>query len=369
MKVSILTNMVAPYRVSLFKKIANEKEIEWLRVLTCVEKEKDRSWTVEKTFAYHEKRLNGFSINIKKGDDLRILHFRLGVISELLFNRPDKLIVGDASWTAFIGVTTCFLLGIPFIIWNEITLSSKVSNGVMSYLRRFMYKKASSYIASCSSSKAFLINLGCDSNKIVIANNSVDNEYYIKWRDQLSPQRSILRKSLDLENSTHVFLFVGKLISRKRIVETIEILSKISIQSDIHFLVVGTGPLEKKLRAMVSESKTLKVNFLGHLGPEDLCKMYVICDSVILLSSDEPWGMVVNEAMLFSKNLILTSSVGASEILKNNVSEIVCDDLHNAERIIIETINYSSKICKVSESEKIITSADMAEIFLKELKK
>jgi hypothetical protein len=79
MHLSLLTNMVAPYRTPLFKALAVDSRIHSLRVLTCVEREVDRQWQVESDSRYIVKVLAGFTLNLNRGQDsMRIIHLRLG---------------------------------------------------------------------------------------------------------------------------------------------------------------------------------------------------------------------------------------------------------------------------------------------------
>ena len=147
--VSLLTNMVPPYRETLFAAIAASRSVEKLRILICTEREVDRQWAVPAPTAYIQKRLAGFTLNLRRGSDgRRIMHFRFGILWELVRHRPDILIIGDASWTSYLGAAACRIYGIPYIVWNEITTSSRVSRGLPSALRGLMYRRASGFVAS-----------------------------------------------------------------------------------------------------------------------------------------------------------------------------------------------------------------------------
>ncbi|ASG00939.1 hypothetical protein CEG15_12435 [Vibrio anguillarum] len=312
LKISLLTNMVTPYRVPFFKEMASDKNITRFRVLTCVDKECDREWLVNKEQDYKVKRLFGITLNLKSGKDARrIMHFRFGILWELISHRPDKLIIGDASWTSFIAVFACQLLRIPYVVWNEITTTSKVSQGIVAKLRNYMYKHASHLIASCKMAQDYLRQCGVDQSKISIVNNAVDNELFLTHKVELEPQREAIRTRLGIDPDAFCFIYVGQLISRKRVLETLELLAKASQQKKLHFIVAGTGPLEQDMRKKAFELGFSDINFCGFVQDKSLSELYVAADSLILLSEDEPWGMVVNEAIIFDCNFIVSSSVAA----------------------------------------------------------
>lgn len=313
MKISLLTNMVTPYRVPFFKAMALDKQVKNFRVLTCVERERDRDWSIDNANDYKLKRLLGITLNFKVGKDARrIMHFRFGILWELLKHRPDKLIIGDASWTSFIAVFACKLLCIPYVVWNEITTTSKVSQGAVAKLRHYMYKNSSHIIASCQMAKEYLFQCGIDHDKISIVNNAVNNELFLKYKSELQPLRSQLRADLGIAKDAQCFLYVGQLISRKRVIETLKLLIKVNKYKKIHFIVAGTGPLEDEMKKIATEKCFTNITFCGFVQDKSLSEVYVACDSLILLSEDEPWGMVVNEALIFDCSVFATIEVAAA---------------------------------------------------------
>ena len=313
--------MVAPYRVPFFKELAADPRVILLRVLTCVEREIDRQWQVETSADYIVKVLPGITLNLKKNNDaLRILHFRFGIFWELLLYRPDTLVIGDASWTSFIAVLACKMFGIPYVVWNEITTTSKVSKGMVARLRRWMFRGADQLIASCGMARDFLIQNDVKSEKIHIVLNAVDNDYFLEQRIKWEPKRTELRAELNIAEDAFCFIYVGQLISRKRVIETVELLSKVAQKTSIHLLVVGSGPLENSMRYTAEINGLDAITFCGFAETERLSQLYVASDSLILLSEDEHWGIVINEVILFGKGYITTDSVAAGYELARNIT-------------------------------------------------
>lgn len=338
-KLSILTNMVAPYRVPFFRELAANNKISRLRILTCVERESDRQWSVDNADTYQVKSLAGLTINLKRGSDaIRILHFRFGIFWDLLRHRPDCLIIGDASWTSYLAVLACKFLFIRYFVWNEITTTSRVSKGFVSSLRRWMYRGADKLIASCQMAKEYLLQNGVSSDKVHIVLNAVDNDFFLAQRKQWEPQRAELRAELGIKDDAFCFIYVGQLISRKRVLETIELLAKISVDMPIHLIVVGSGPLESDMLLNAQKLGFDETTFCGFAKPERLSQLYVASDALILLSEDEPWGMVVNESLLFQRPFFVTNSVASAfefNLLNSKAGIIVDFDKEN----ILEKLN------------------------------
>ena len=337
--------MVAPYRVPFFKELAADPRIRLLRVLTCVEREMDRQWQVEIASDYVVKVLPGITLNFKRSDDaFRILHFRFGIFLELLIHRPNTLVIGDASWTSFLAVLVCKIYGIRYVVWNEITTTSKVSKGVVARLRRWMFRGADKLIASCGMAKDFLIQNDVKSEKIQIVLNAVDNDYFQEQNKKWAPKRKELRAELGIAEDAFCFIYVGQLISRKRVIETVELLSKVAQKTSIHLLVVGSGPLENSMRAIAELNGFNSITFMGYADSDRLSQFYVASDSLILLSEDEPWGMVVNEAAIFGLKIVSSRNVASSiEYSKiNQDSVIFIDDNNLNPHFILESVRKKS---------------------------
>lgn len=305
--------MVAPYRVPMFENLAARDCITELRILTCVDRELDREWQVPTGSGYAVKKLWGLTKDFKKSDGAhRILHLKFGIFWELLRHRPERLIIGDASWTSYLAAITCISFRIPYVVWNEITTSSKVRKGVLSKLRLLIYRYSDSCIASCQMARDFLLDHGCSDKKIVIANNCVDNQDFLSVKRKFEPHRQSIRDALQIPDNALALIFVGQLIPRKRVEETLDACAVVNSRREVHLLIVGSGPLEHYLKAKAKRLGYNWVHFLGFADRERLAQLYVASDAAVLLSDDEPWGMVINEAMLFGKPFLASKDVAAA---------------------------------------------------------
>lgn len=311
--VALVTNMATPYRAPFYEALAAHSHVNSLCVYTCVAREYDRQWDVRKAKGYQIKKLWGVTLNLARGVDAsRILHFRFGIFWQLFRKRPSIVIIGDASWTSFLTVAACLVLGIKYVVWNEITTSSKINNGLVHKLRIWMYCHSNHIVAACTLAKNYLLSNGVHESRITIINNAVDNDYFLAQRSKKEYLRSSFRSGLGVMPASYCYIYVGQLISRKRVVETVEYVAAQAQEKSCHLLVVGSGPLEHAMRVKAKDLGLRNITFCGYANQERLCELYVASDCLILLSEDEPWGMVVNEALLFGKPFVATEHVGAA---------------------------------------------------------
>jgi glycosyltransferase involved in cell wall biosynthesis len=111
--------------------------------------------------------------------------------------------------------------------------------------------------------------------------------------------------------NTFNFLFVGRLIEHKNIKMLIKAFETISSKySFAQLLIAGEGPLSEELKRENNHNKNIK--FLGAKFDNDLIEVYKNGHVLVLPSSYEPWGLVVNEALSAGLPVIVSDKVGAA---------------------------------------------------------
>jgi len=103
-------------------------------------------------------------------------------------------------------------------------------------------------------------------------------------------------------------LYVGRLSPEKNLEALIRLFAGFP---DYHLTLIGQGPLEKKLQAILPANVTL----VGHVPNEALGAWYQSHDIFILPSLKEPWGLVVEEALYYGLPVIASEQVGAKELV------------------------------------------------------
>lgn len=152
-----------------------------------------------------------------------------------------------------------------------------------------------------------------DASKITTIGNPVDNDWYLNRHRELQPVRGELRVRLGLPGLA--VLYVGRLSAEKDVKVLIKAFSQLRATCpDAHLLLAGDGPEEQPLRLLASELGG-DVRFLGFTERDKLSELFEACDVLVLPSKSEPWGLVVNEAMLFEKPVIVSDHIGAAPCL------------------------------------------------------
>jgi glycosyltransferase involved in cell wall biosynthesis len=116
------------------------------------------------------------------------------------------------------------------------------------------------------------------------------------------------RERLGLDQDRPCLLYVGRLHEGKGVQYLIEALKYIHEENpDLKLVLVGDGPHKEKFRVM-SESLEIgeSVKFTGWVKPEELLLYYSAADIFVFPSLDEPWGVVILEALACQKPVIAT---------------------------------------------------------------
>ena len=145
-------------------------------------------------------------------------------------------------------------------------------------------------------------------DKTKISWNSVDI-------DKFSPKEDdSFKKEFNLEDKP-IVLFVGNLIKRKNVDSLLE--AKKIAHSDYYLVIVGDGPLSKKLKKKVDEENIRDVIFTG--ARKDVENIIPCCDFLILPSFSESFGLVLIEALACGKPVIGSDVGGITEIINDDV--------------------------------------------------
>jgi len=148
------------------------------------------------------------------------------------------------------------------------------------------------------------------SDKINVIPNGIDSSKFDKYKKDLEFRRQFA------QDKEKIIFFVGRMVAQKGVHILIDAMPKIiRYYPDIKFVLVGTGPQLEEFRLRASQFAH-KVIFTGHIGDEDLIRLYKCIDVAVFPSLYEPFGIVALEAMA-SEVPVVTSDVGGL----NNIIE------------------------------------------------
>jgi glycosyltransferase involved in cell wall biosynthesis len=157
---------------------------------------------------------------------------------------------------------------------------------------------------------------------------AVDNDYFRDCAVQASPNREILRSTLNLKPGLPIFLFASKLQTRKRCIDLIEAFLRLApargVEPPAYLLIAGDGIERLSIEQRIRESGFTNIRMLGFQNQSELPRLFDLSDVFILPSIHEPWGLIVNEAMNAACSIVVSDEVGcAPDLIEDGVNGFV----------------------------------------------
>lgn len=236
------------------------------------------------------------------------------------FYSNAQLIHSNFVGTGLLALISKFLFKIPFILTlhgfpeprSESKYIDKIKYSIEKNLMNFVGSRASAIVVVSNFEKNLLLsNFGLNSKVIYHGIERSSIEIFDKKQ---------VKKEIGYKETDFIILFVGKLIQNKDPLTLLESISNISNRyENLKLIIVGTGKLEEKIRCKVKKLNLLDhVEIFRYIEKEYLNKCYNAADLFVLPSVNEPFGIVLLEAMAFGCPIIASNSGACPEVIANS---------------------------------------------------
>jgi glycosyltransferase involved in cell wall biosynthesis len=164
-------------------------------------------------------------------------------------------------------------------------------------------------IVPSSGGVALMRSLGLPDNRIALTPYVVDN---VRWKQAAARiDRTAVRARWGIPAGAAVVAFSAKLQPWKRPLDVLRAFVRAGV-SGSYLLFAGEGPLRGEIeREIAALGARDHVRLLGFVNQSVLPEVYRAADVLVLPSQYEPFGVVVNEAMLCGCVPVVTDRVGA----------------------------------------------------------
>lgn len=203
--------------------------------------------------------------------------------------------------------------GVRVIMQNESTAADHPRGGWKEQVKRGVLGLYDGFFCFGNQSADYLIQLGVSPEKILLRKNAVDNNAIRAAYDRALPTRVEQQRALGLRPNN--FVFVGRLLALKNLPVLLRSFADARSQSpnapDWGLLLLGDGPEEKGLQQKILQ-----------LGLSDVVKILpgrpwfrvpgvlALSNVLVLPSTSETWGLVVNEAMVCGLPVLVSDRCG-----------------------------------------------------------
>ena len=290
-RVVLLTNFIPPYRLPLYKAIA--QRVEEFEVLISTPMEPNRSWqpnweglnvTVQKNLTLQRtwRHPHGFSEPL-------YVHIPYDTIWLLSQKQPDVIISGEMGFrTLQSALYHKFNSQSKLILWATVSEYSEQGRGKLrERLRRWLVPQADAVVVNGQSGARYVSQFGITDEQIFPAPYTTD----------ISPFLSVpLARDID---QAYRLLYVGQLVERKGIEGFLSALVRWGVghpDRKVEFWLVGDGTLRSTLEQF-SVPANLSLRFLGNVPYNELAQVYAQAGIFVFPTLADEWGLVANEAM------------------------------------------------------------------------
>lgn len=247
------------------------------------------------------------------------------------------------------------LCGKRLAVFCDSTIYDRKQGVIKNMLKRFFFSRMTAVLVYGKRSAEYVFSFGVSREKIFSSCSAAAKpSIEIELADVLHGDR---------EGA----LYVGRLAEEKGLRLLLIAWQMLFLEGDFNMKlrIVGSGPLEVDLKELAS---TLRIDhlvtFTGPLSGLALAQEYLQAKFLVLPSTSEPWGLVVNEAFYYGCPALVSSICGCVPELINNKTGFVfsvsnVEDLAAKirEAFSCRTNEYSRSCRELIESHSVESAA------------
>lgn len=262
-------------------------------------------------------------------------------------------------WFALLGAKT---RGIPMLFGTDASSivpreAKRWKRAIKLYGKRFVWRGifglADQILTPSTTGAEMMESLGFPRERIAMTPYTVDNDW---WSAQAARvDREETRKSWGVGPGEKVVLFSAKLQPWKRPGDLLEAVARTEIPG-LRLIFAGDGALrgelEERAKALKIEDR---VKFLGFVNQTKLPAVYASADLMVLPSEYEPFGVVVNEAMLCRCPVLASDRVGAvRDLIEDGRTGYVyaCGDIGELAKAMSRIFSQPEKLAEVAREAR-----------------
>jgi glycosyltransferase involved in cell wall biosynthesis len=220
-------------------------------------------------------------------------------------------------WQAAFGAA---MRAVPYLmraetpVYRDVARRRSASGRLRDVVVRRLLRNASGALTLGQANERFYRELGVPEETMFRMPYFVDNDSVAECARRGRADREALRDRLGVPRTATLIVSVGKLMPRKRPLDLVRALAMLA--GDVHLVWIGSGEMEGAVRA---EAESLgvedRVHVLGFQPAPDTWTVLGGCDVFALASEREPWGLVINEAVVAGLPAVVSDQCGAAEDL------------------------------------------------------
>lgn len=239
-----------------------------------------------------------------------------GIIKEIITNRYDAIWVhGYSTLTNWFCFLSAWLVNIHIMLRGESHLLNYRPGWkrvIKKIILPLFFNRINCFLTIGTLNAEYYRHYGVSERKMFLTPYSVNNEFFSRKYKELQGRQNELKGKNGIVPERPLILYAAKMIPRKRAMDLLKAYELMQNKIKAALVFVGDGEERGNLELYTKEHKLENVYFVGFKNHTELPEFFSIGDVFVLPSTDEPWGMVINDAMNYSLPIITTDMVGAA---------------------------------------------------------
>lgn len=267
--------------------------------------------------------------------------------------KPDAvLVMGWNLYSYWQAIVACKIYKVPILVRGDSRLGTprtRVKRILKEVSHRALVKLFDRCLYVGKESKDYFRHYGVTQDKLFFSPHAVDNDWF--WGHARYLDKRTIRREYGVGENARVILFVGKLVENKRPLDLLYAVRDIG--ENIEVVYAGAGAQQKEI---IEQSRGIKVkiHMLGFRNQTEMPSLYRLADVLVLPSSSETWGLVVNEALACGIPAIVSDGAGCvPDLIQNGLTGLSypVGNVRALQQAILDIVNNAGEI-KYSNSAR-----------------
>jgi glycosyltransferase involved in cell wall biosynthesis len=172
-----------------------------------------------------------------------------------------------------------------------------------------LYRMLDGFLAIGSANRDFYRAMGVPDSRISLVPYTVDNTRFTAKSTLSEVERLATRNRYGISSDRPAILYVSKFMRRKHPDHLVEAARRLAAEGlSFDLVLAGNGEMQRELEGMIVDLPNVVMP--GFINQQEMPALLGACDIFVLPSEDEPWGLIVNEAMCAGLAVVVSAEVG-----------------------------------------------------------
>ena len=304
-RLAIVTNIPAPYRVPVYNLLAKEPDLR-LRAYYCARTEVDRAWDLP-PFEHDHVFLPGRAV-VRAG---RTIHYNPSIWRALREFSPDVVLTTGYNPTHLLAWLYAMAHRRAHVAMTDGTdISEAGLSALHRAMRRMVLASSRAGVVASAGGWRLLRSYGMAESRLHVSPLCANTA--VNWTQAADTPRDI-----DI-------LFSGRLVEVKNAGFALEVAQRTAqrLKRRLRVVLLGSGPLETTLRERAAAmSQDVDVQFAGHVSQAEIPGWFMRAKLFLFPTLWDPWGVVANEACQAGVPVLISPHAGAAgELVQHGVN-------------------------------------------------